>query len=145
MQAQYQVLFGPDPLRGLQFDKKWVRLQAERELKGKLLRLQHVYLEVKKIDRELVDVIYDSLNTFAAIFRALLFLKDQDTSLPKKDTILAACQEFQLNAAVFTELWQVRSGEIKLKERQLEELFENYFQEIKKLSETVNNINLEGI
>jgi hypothetical protein len=142
IQGQSQTLFGPDPVSGLQFDKKWVRLQAERELKGKLLRLQHVYLEVKKIDRELVHIIYDSLNTFAAIFRALLFLKDQDISLPKKDIILATCREFQLDAKVFTALWQVRNGEIKLKDRELEELFENYFGEIKKLSKTINNINL---
>jgi predicted nucleotidyltransferase len=138
MRAQYRVLYGRDVLAGLRFDKKWVRLQAERELKGKLLRLQQVYLEVRKADKELAQVIYDSLNTFTAIFRALLFLKDQEHAASKQEVLSAVCREFGLEEGVFTDLWRVRNGELELKGRELEHLFEQYFQEIKKLHEAVN-------
>jgi hypothetical protein len=58
--------------------------------------------------------------------------------------LLAACREFELDQAVFTDLWRVRNGEQKLKGRELEALFTRYFNEIKKLCVTVNNWEVAG-
>ncbi|HET6488547.1 MAG TPA: nucleotidyltransferase domain-containing protein, partial [Syntrophales bacterium] len=45
MKRHYQVVQGEDVLRDLEFDRKALRLQCERELKGKLMLLRTGFLE----------------------------------------------------------------------------------------------------
>ena len=45
MQRAYKVVEGKDVLDGLQFSNRNLRLQCERELKGKLLHLRQSFLE----------------------------------------------------------------------------------------------------
>jgi predicted nucleotidyltransferase len=45
MKAAYKMVFGQDLLKDLAFDKSFVRLQCERELKAKLLHLRQRFVE----------------------------------------------------------------------------------------------------
>ena len=70
-QKRYELLFGKDVLADLTFDREHVRLQCERELKGKLLLLREAFLESQGQAGAMRDVIGRSIMTFAAIFKAL--------------------------------------------------------------------------
>ena len=48
LKSYYQVVYGEDVLQGLVIEKKFVRLQCEREIKGKLLQLRQQFLETKR-------------------------------------------------------------------------------------------------
>lgn len=138
MQNNYQVVFGEDVLEELSFEKGHLRLQCERELKGKLVQLRQAYLESRGNPRNLIPVIKRSLTAFMSIFRVLLFLQDKDVSADPKTFFPLVFQELGVAEKTFTELVQVREGKVKLSSAELNALFENYIREIRTLVATVD-------
>ncbi|MDM7917359.1 MAG: hypothetical protein ACE15D_04905 [Candidatus Eisenbacteria bacterium] len=78
MLAGYQVLKGVDPFDGLMPRKEHVRLQAEREIKGKALLLRRAYLESQGNHGRLLAYLVQVVPAFEAILRGMLFLRDAD-------------------------------------------------------------------
>ena len=70
-QGNHVLVYGKDLLEELSFDHNWVRLQCEREIKGKLLLLREAYLETSGKARGLKGLIGQSIQAFAAVFEAL--------------------------------------------------------------------------
>ena len=71
-QRNHLLVYGKDILEELSFDRELVRLQCEREIKGKLLLLREAYMETSGKGKALRDVIGQSIQAFLAIFDALL-------------------------------------------------------------------------
>ena len=74
MQRHYRVLWGEDVLAGITFDPSCLRLQLERELKGKLLHLHQGYVEALGRPAGVRRLISVSLPAFLSLFQALLYL-----------------------------------------------------------------------
>ncbi|MBW2182698.1 MAG: nucleotidyltransferase domain-containing protein [Deltaproteobacteria bacterium] len=142
MQNGYQSVFGEDVLKELPFNKNHLRLQCERELKGKLLQLRQVYLESRGKTRNLKFIIENSLTAFLSIFRALLYLKDKDIPAERKSIISLISQEMGVDEQVFLNLLKVKEGTVKLSTEALNTLFFFYIKEARKLSYTVNQLTL---
>jgi predicted nucleotidyltransferase len=106
MKGRRKVVMGEDVLADLQIDLRDLRLQVERELKGKRLRLMQQWLRVRgspRLRRQLLDI---SLRDFAPVFRALLHLKNQ--SIPRsRGSVYAAVDEvYGLDGAPFRQAWE---------------------------------------
>ena len=142
MQNGYQLVFGEEVLKELPFNKNHLRLQCERELKGKLLQLRQVYLESRGKTRNLKFIIENSLTAFVSIFRALLYLKDKDIPTERKSIISLISQEMGVDEQVFLNLLKVKEGTVKLSTEALNTLFEDYIKEARKLSYTVDQLTL---
>ncbi len=82
-QKNHVMVYGKDLLEELTFDHHWVRLQCEREIKGKLLLLREAYLETAGKARGLKELIGQSIGAFAAVFEALLVLKEKEEQAKK--------------------------------------------------------------
>ena len=95
----HTLVFGKDVLAELSFDKESVRLQCERELKGKLLLLREAFLDSEGKTRELGQVSSASVTAFLSLFRALLFLRDKE--IPQhiiiNQLLLVGSKSLQLN------------------------------------------------
>lgn len=137
MKAQYIVCFGENVFEALTFKKEDVRLQCERELKGKSLRLRQVYMETIK-PRDLIPVIHNSLFAFIAVFRGMLELAGRDVPVAEAGVVADMCAEYHLEEAIFEKLLQVQQGTLKLKDTEITELFEAYAREIRSLSQKVD-------
>jgi len=140
MQTAYSVLQGKDVLADLSIDQKDMRLQCERELKGKLLQLRQGFIQTQGDKRYLKSLISESIVTFVAIFRALLRLKGKDIPSLKKEVIDQACQEFKLDASLFSTLFDIRTGAVKLSKDELEEKLKEYINQIRSLSQQVDKM-----
>ncbi len=143
MKANYQLVFGKDVLQDLDFHPEDVRVQCERELKGKLLHLRQAYLESKGKTRALRKIITRSITTFISIFQGLLYLKKHPIPRTKKEIVQKAAAGFELNAATFLRLLDIRKGSAKLPAAQLNELFGSYVTELETLSDAVDKMNLK--
>src|SRR4051812_26885242 len=75
MSIARKVLFGSDVLAGLEISDKFLRLQAEYELRSKLIQLRRHYIPASASVDGLKGLMADSLASFVAIFRAVLVLK----------------------------------------------------------------------
>ncbi len=69
MRRSYLVVTGEDVLAPLAFDPRHIRLQLERELRGKLLHLRSGYLATGEKTRKVRELIGASLTAFVSLFR----------------------------------------------------------------------------
>jgi len=139
-QRNYALVFGKDILKDLSFDPKFIRLQCEREIKGKLLILREGFLETSGKGKALKGLISQSIPAFVAIFEALLNLKEKDVPKEKRETIRTTCKAFELDASVYERLLDVKEDKVKLGDIEIVKLFKDYLRESRKLSKLVDEL-----
>jgi hypothetical protein len=139
-QKRYVPVYGKDVLKELVFKKEFIRLQAEREIKGKFLILRSAYLESAGKKAALMHIIGRSLYAFMAVFNALLALKDIEAPQDRRSIITETCRVFGLDSLIFMRLLNIRERRIKPDEKELNKVFKDYLNEIEKLSIIVDKL-----
>jgi predicted nucleotidyltransferase len=139
-QREHLLVFGKDILEGLEFEPRFIRLQCEREIKGKLLLLREAFLESNGKARALSGLIGRSLAAFIAIFEALIFMKGGDLPAEKGEIVRAACKAFDLDEALFGRLLEIKRETFKPGEAEIMTLFEGYLREVGKLAKQVDEL-----
>ena len=140
-QQAHILVFGENILEGLFFETEHVRLQCEREIKGKLLLLRQAFLETEGKERGLKTVINESLVALLAIFKALLYLKQINIPKRKRSLIQVMAREFNISAGLFEKLLDVKEVKLNPKDPELREMFRQLLGEVKKLSDSINIAN----
>jgi hypothetical protein len=139
-QHNHVLVYGKDVLTDLMFDRRDVRLQCEREAKGKLLVLRQTYLETTGRGNALKTVIGQSLQAFMAIFRALLFIKEKEIPRGNREIVSAVCNVFQLDSDLFNKLFDLKEAKVQLNDNEMKGLFRNYLKEIRKLTRIIDEV-----
>jgi len=139
-QRNHILVYGKDILKDLSFNAEFIRLQCEREIKGKLLLLREVFLETAGKGRALRDVIGQSIQAFLAIFDALLYLKEKEIPSEKREVIRATCETLDLDVSLFEKLLDIREQKIKPAESEIKPIFQDYLKEVRKLSKIVDTL-----
>ncbi|MEA2039223.1 MAG: hypothetical protein U9N82_05275 [Thermodesulfobacteriota bacterium] len=134
----YILVFGKDILKDLTFKKEFIRLQCEREIKGKLLLLREAFLESYGKARALRSVVVQSLSAFIAIFEALLYLKGEEIPKEKRDIIRVTAGLFELDGSIFEKLLDIKEEKIKLGDTEITKLYKGYLKEVRMLSKLVD-------
>ncbi|MBE0558503.1 MAG: hypothetical protein IH628_14855, partial [Proteobacteria bacterium] len=140
MKRQYVVVSGEDVLAGLAFDPCHVRLQLERELRGKLLNLRSGYLATEGSARKIRELITLSLTAFVSLFSALLYLKNMDIPQGKRNVITAAGTAFGFDAAVFLKCEEIRKKTDRFSSVEVREIFRNYMKEVGRLCNQIEGM-----
>jgi predicted nucleotidyltransferase len=130
------VLHGADPFATLDVQPQHLRLQCERELREKLMRLREGYVEVHARPRELERLLTDSYTTFLALFRGGLRLLGPDVPLHNDDVAAAFCERAGLDRTPFDEVGRLKRGERAAGD--LRELFARYYAELTRAVALVN-------
>jgi predicted nucleotidyltransferase len=136
----YELVFGKDILKDLTFDGELIRLQCEREIKGKLLILREAFLETTGKGKPLKQLIGHSISAFVAIFEALLYLKGRELPRTKKEVVKATAAEFDMDAALFDKLLDVKDERVKPGDLEVMDLFKEYLREVRKLAKLVDTL-----
>jgi hypothetical protein len=110
MLAAYKVLRGGDPLEGLAPAPDHVRVQVEREAKGKELLLRRGFLESRGHHRAMVGYLSGALPAIDAMLRGLIYLQGGDWKQPAPSMRKEAARSFDLEPTVLEELHEVRYG-----------------------------------
>jgi len=140
MQKFHQIVYGEDLLRGLEIRRSDLRLQCEREVKGKLLHLRQNFLNSERRAERLHMLLVHSVPSFLTIFNALLFLKNETTQNSRRDIFLQTAKVFDLNREVFEKIVRLRYEKLKLKRDELLTLTRAFIEEIRKLSQRVDQL-----
>lgn len=75
IQARHRTLAGEELFRNLSIARDAVRLECEREAKGKLVRLRALYLELAGSILDLRELMIDSRKSFLHVMRGLLWAR----------------------------------------------------------------------
>ncbi len=137
-QRNHRLVFGNDVLKGLAFKAEDVRLQCEREIKGKLLLLREAFLETMGKGRHLKELIGRSLGALSAIFEALLYLKEEPPRTGKRAVIDGTCELFDLDGALFAKLLDIKEERLKPGHDELRTMFQDYLTQMRKLARRVD-------
>lgn len=131
MKENYSLIYGKDILGELEVKGRNVRLQCEQQLKGGLIRLYQVYLEIGMKEKRIRSLLVNSLTSLIPIFRSLLRLKGKALPVKKRDIISDLEREFTVNGGLFLKVLEMKEGK-KVKDN-LEKLFGDYLEEVEKL------------
>jgi hypothetical protein len=140
MRNSHILIHGENVLEQLKFKPEDLRLQIERELKGKLILLRNGYLEAGGNVKQLKQLISRSLTAFISIFNALLYLKKESAPHNRRDTIKEMAGLFAVDAGVFLSCADIKEGVDKLSGKEVEEVFKKYLKEVEKICSIVDGL-----
>ena len=104
------VLHGGDPLAGIILRRDHLRLQYEREMREKIMRLREGYLETEGKPALIERLLAASWSSFVALFRGCLHLMEAPVPRHDVEVVTAFCAMAGLDPAPFEEVERLRKG-----------------------------------
>jgi len=142
MKQSRKILFGDDPLAELEVKTEHLRLQLERELKGKLLDLREAYLLTRGKPLRVRKLMIESLPSFLVLCRAALRLFQDDVPPRKLEALGALAQHCEFDARVFSTIQEMREKHAyvwwRVDAAATRALFESYLSTIGRVIEAVD-------
>ncbi|HTZ38864.1 MAG TPA: nucleotidyltransferase domain-containing protein [Syntrophales bacterium] len=140
MKRHYRVVHGEDVLKDLVFDGKALRLQCERELKGKLVLLHTGFLDTAGKAEDLRGLMAASITAVLSVFGALLLIQGREIPKERRDIVPAVTETYGLDAEPFLRCIDLREGKKDPSLGNLKAVFQSYTTEIQKLIKAVDNL-----
>ncbi|MBE9546677.1 MAG: hypothetical protein IMF10_04160 [Proteobacteria bacterium] len=140
MKRSYVTVFGEDVLKKLSFEPGLLRLQCERELKGKILHLREGLLETEGKEKRIRDLIKISLTAFISIFKALLYLKEVEIPSGRREVIKSVAGEFGIDPGIFLKCTDIKEDIGRFSPSEIKEIFKAYLMEVRRLSVIVDKL-----
>lgn len=109
---RHVVVFGRDPLSAMpEIDGEHLRLQCERELREKLMRLEEAFALARGKEAEVRRLLAASFPAFAMIFRGCLRLHGDPVPADGAAAAAAFCQRAGIDPEVFAAVERLRRGD----------------------------------
>ncbi|HEY0003656.1 MAG TPA: hypothetical protein VGB17_02510 [Pyrinomonadaceae bacterium] len=139
------VLYGQDPFELVELSDANLRHQAEYELRSKLIQLRRLYIPASVSPERLIELMRESLSSFAALFRAVLLLHGKEPPVQKADCVRATVQLLGLDAEPFERIFELNAkGSMDLTDAEANELFAAYMMQIEQVIEAVDESLIVG-
>jgi hypothetical protein len=124
--ARHRVLFGADPIEDLAIDPGHLRLQLEREMREKLMRLREGYVELhgRWGSRGLEHLLAASYASFVRVFRAALRVLGAPVAGTDAEVMASLCEWLDLSPGTFEDVDRIARGE---RSRDVETVFASYY------------------
>lgn len=142
MSVARKVLYGTDVLADLNITDKFLRLQAEYELRSKLLQLRRQYIPASTSVEGLKGLMADSLASFAALFRAVLIVHGVTPPATKREIVAQTASHLGIDGTPFEKIFNIRENNFigKLDDVTANALFGDYMEQIEKVIDAVDAI-----
>lgn len=134
------LIYGENVLDTLAFRPDDLRLQIEKELKGKLILLREAYFETESHPKKLADLISRSITAFISIFKALVYLKQKTVPQQRRDAIKELAKIFAFDESVFLTCVDIKEETAKLSKAEVTDVFKRYIREVEKLCDIVDGM-----
>lgn len=140
LKRAYRVIYGEDPLAGLEVSKEHLRLKAEYELRGKFLRLRSLYLPAGDSVEGLTRLMTDSIVSFVQFMRPLLEVLGEEPPLGRRATVRRLGERLRLDTAPLERILRLRDESVPLMDIEAQELFASYLNCLARLIEAVDRL-----
>jgi predicted nucleotidyltransferase len=140
MKLHHRVVFGHDALTDLEISPQNLRLQLERELKGKLLHLRQGLLGSGHDREALRDLLLRTIPAFAALFEALLFLKGEAIPNSRQEIFQKVAGLASLDSGFAERLFRLQAKDSRLYREELWKIMEDYITKIEKLATYIDQM-----
>lgn len=138
IQDSRRVLFGSDPVAGLPISPEHLRLQLEREFKGKLLALREGYLMTGGKPKRVAALLVSSLSGVLVVFRAALRLFRPSVPASKLDALRLLADHIAFNPEPWLTVDACKRGDRSWRQSDPGVLFGSCVQVLEQVSEAVD-------
>jgi hypothetical protein len=138
MQQHHRILFGDDPLPGLEIPRTLHRVQVEYELREKLILLRHQMLLASDNQRRLWDLLVRSVSSFVTLFRHALIVLNLPTPVGKRETVQALAERLKFDSSAICQVLDVREHKANPKKIDVNDLFSRYLTVVEQVTEAVD-------
>ena len=142
MKLIHQLLYGDDVLKDIKIEKADIRLQCERELKGKLQYLCQGYIKAMGNKMTLTDLFVGSLSGYFPLFHGILFLYGHEIPKEKEDVLHALNECCGVDMKVYRDLMDIRSRNFYPPIDALKEVFKKLYRVLDTITKKVDALNL---
>lgn len=104
----HETLYGKDLFEELTIEPADLRLQAEREVKGKWVQLRQAALERGTNTAAIRDLLAMSSATWSSVFEAVLVIEGKEVPEHRRDVIRQGAELIKLDPEVFLQVHAVR-------------------------------------
>lgn len=140
MKQRYRVFYGEDVLRDLQVPMQLHRRQLEYELREKLFLLRQHVLLAGNNERQLWEVMLQSLSSFTTLFRHVLVETGEQGRKHSRDAVTELGGKLKFDASVFVQLMDVRAKKIDRKQLRAADVAQQYLSGIEKVASAVDTM-----
>lgn len=140
IKTSHLLLAGEDFFEELVIQDNDIRLQAERELKGKLLLLRAALLE--NIDKKqiLSNVVVNSFTAFIPVLKGIIFIMKSDIPVSAVDIIRNAEEVCGIDLSSLHTALKIKNRALKFNSEDFVSFFENYIATVDQLAEYVDKL-----
>jgi hypothetical protein len=117
-----------------------MRMQAERELRGKLLQLQTGLLVAGDTPQDVGLLLTQSIPSFTTYMRTVLRLSGHEVPKHTPEVIQQACAKVNGDAAAYQKVWDARVAKTKLKIAVDDPMVDAYYDTAEKLADFVDTL-----
>jgi predicted nucleotidyltransferase len=142
MERARKVLYGADVLADINISDEFLRHQTEYELRSKLIRLRRAYIPASGSVAGLLDLMAESIASFASLFRAVLLLNGIEPPVTKQKIAALTAQHLKLDGKPFEKIFNIREKNFapKLDEVSANQLFGEYLEQIETVIAAVDQL-----
>jgi hypothetical protein len=136
----HKTVYGPDIFMPLEIARAPLRLQAEREIKTKLIHLRQGFISSLGKKEHLSVILVRSFTGSMALFRAIIKLLGKEPPVARAEVVETFGAATGIDTAVFEKMLLLKGGRIKPSEQELHALFEHYYNALEATGKTVDEL-----
>ena len=142
MEYARKVLYGADVLADLNISDEFLRHQTEFELRSKLIKLRREYIPASASTDGLINLMAESLASFASLFRAVLLLFDENPPVLKQEIVQLTARKLEIDGTPFEKIFNIRENNFSKMHDEVSanSLFAEYMQGIENIIAAVDKI-----
>lgn len=142
MERARKVLYGADVLANLDISDEYLRHQTEFELRSKLIKLRREYIPASTSVEGLINLMAESLSSFAALFRAVLMIDGFEPPVTKHEIVALTVEHLKIDGRPFVKIFNIRENNLAkpLDEVSANRLFGDYMEQIENVIEAVDKM-----
>lgn len=140
MKEHHKILYGNDPLEGLNIEQGNLRHEVEFELKGKLLKMRQGFIMTSCNQNKIRELLINSISIFLVLFRQVIRLTGEVPPAKRIDSLKRISELAGINTSPFVSVIKMKENAKESKGIVPETVFEEYIKEIEKAIDFVDNL-----
>ena len=136
----HKTVYGPDIFVALEIATAPLRLQAEREIKTKLIHLRQGYISSLGKKERLSEILIRSFTGSMALFRAIIKLLGKEPPVARAEVIAVVGAACGVDTAVFMDLLLLKAGRVSPAGPELYSLFERYYNALEATGKIIDEL-----
>jgi len=138
IKAAHRILDGEDSVAALHVPMDRHRLQVERELRNNTLRLRQHYLRHPTDSRKTLELMTESISTFAALFRHALIALGEEPPPTKRSTMDRLGSVLGFDPSPFHMIFGVREGHKRGRDVDVQATFDAYLDKVSHVADEMD-------